>query len=204
MRGLSRARNVSQPCAMAKAQPDPSSATTPSWYFRIRPRLAFRELKYVRENPDDLVAIARVFFWFGGHDDGPIYERIQRDPEARRVLDERQNELLTEHAVLDDNGDCEGSYEAGLEGPDGLFAATFTLGGVQGEAAAATDDPVLAGLYRERDEVTYGHVPPGAVVVPGSLPSDDGRYSLACAVIVKRVDARTRAKVGINELLRSV
>lgn len=59
-------------------------------------------------------------------------------------------------------------------------------------------------LYdRERDEVSYGRVPAGAVVVPGALPSADGRYSLQCAVIVKRVDAKTRAKVGINELLRS-
>lgn len=56
---------------------------------------------------------------------------------------------------------------------------------------------------RERDEVTFGRVPEGAVVVPGSLPSDNGKYSLACAVIVKRVDAKTRAKVGINDLLRS-
>jgi len=55
---------------------------------------------------------------------------------------------------------------------------------------------------RERDEITYGRVPAGAVVVPGSLPAADGRYSLGCAVIVKRVDAKTRAKVGINELLR--
>ena len=56
---------------------------------------------------------------------------------------------------------------------------------------------------RERDEVIFGRVPEGAVVVPGSLPADNGKYSLACAVIVKRVDAKTRAKVGINELLRS-
>lgn len=55
---------------------------------------------------------------------------------------------------------------------------------------------------RETGEVTYGRVPAGAVVVPGSLPSADGKYSLACAVIVKRVDAQTRAKTGINELLR--
>jgi 2,3,4,5-tetrahydropyridine-2-carboxylate N-succinyltransferase len=55
---------------------------------------------------------------------------------------------------------------------------------------------------RERDEVSYGRIPAGAVVVPGSLPSTDGKYALACAVIVKRVDAKTRAKVGINALLR--
>lgn len=55
---------------------------------------------------------------------------------------------------------------------------------------------------RETDEVTYGRVPAGAVVVPGNLPSDNGKYSLYAAVIVKQVDAKTRAKVGINELLR--
>jgi 2,3,4,5-tetrahydropyridine-2-carboxylate N-succinyltransferase len=55
---------------------------------------------------------------------------------------------------------------------------------------------------RERDEVLYGRVPAGAVVVSGSLPAANGKYSLYCAVIVKRVDAQTRAKVGINELLR--
>jgi 2,3,4,5-tetrahydropyridine-2,6-dicarboxylate N-succinyltransferase len=56
---------------------------------------------------------------------------------------------------------------------------------------------------RERDEISYGRVPAGAVVVPGSLPSSEGRCNLNCAVIVKRVDAATRAKVGINELLRA-
>ncbi len=55
---------------------------------------------------------------------------------------------------------------------------------------------------REKDEVTYGEVPPGSVVVPGSLPADSGKYSLNCAVIVKKVDAQTRAKTSINELLR--
>ncbi len=56
---------------------------------------------------------------------------------------------------------------------------------------------------RQRDQVTYGRVPAGAVVVPGSLPSENGKYQLACAVIVKRVDAKTRKKIGINELLRN-
>jgi 2,3,4,5-tetrahydropyridine-2-carboxylate N-succinyltransferase len=55
---------------------------------------------------------------------------------------------------------------------------------------------------RERDEILYGRVPAGSVVVPGSLPSASGKYSLACAVIVKRVDAQTRSKTSINELLR--
>jgi 2,3,4,5-tetrahydropyridine-2-carboxylate N-succinyltransferase len=56
---------------------------------------------------------------------------------------------------------------------------------------------------RERDEVLYGRVPAGAVVVPGSLPAANGKYSLACAVIVKRVDAQTRAKTSLNDLLRN-
>ncbi|MET0382257.1 MAG: 2,3,4,5-tetrahydropyridine-2,6-dicarboxylate N-succinyltransferase [Burkholderiaceae bacterium] len=56
---------------------------------------------------------------------------------------------------------------------------------------------------RATGEVTYGRVPSGSVVVSGSLPSADGRYSLGCAVIVKRVDAQTRSKTSINELLRA-
>ena len=56
---------------------------------------------------------------------------------------------------------------------------------------------------RATGEVTYGRVPAGSVVVSGSLPSGEGRCHLYCAVIVKRVDARTRAKTGINELLRA-
>lgn len=55
---------------------------------------------------------------------------------------------------------------------------------------------------RETGEVHYGRVPAGSVVVPGSLPSEDGRYSLNCAVIVKRVDTKTLSKVELNELLR--
>src|SRR5210317_2195362 len=54
---------------------------------------------------------------------------------------------------------------------------------------------------RETGEVSYGEVPPYSVVVSGSMPSKNG-VSLYCAVIVKRVDAQTRSKTGINELLR--
>jgi 2,3,4,5-tetrahydropyridine-2-carboxylate N-succinyltransferase len=57
---------------------------------------------------------------------------------------------------------------------------------------------------RASGAVLQGRVPAGSVVVPGSLPSPDGRYALSCAVIVKRVDAQTRAKISINELLRGV
>ena len=55
---------------------------------------------------------------------------------------------------------------------------------------------------RATGEVSYGYVPPGSVVVSGSLPAADGSHSLYCAVIVKQVDAKTRSKTSINELLR--
>ena len=56
---------------------------------------------------------------------------------------------------------------------------------------------------RARGTVSYGRVPAGSVVVAGSLPAADGSHSLYCAVIVKQVDAKTRAKTSINELLRA-
>ncbi|MBX3587466.1 MAG: 2,3,4,5-tetrahydropyridine-2,6-dicarboxylate N-succinyltransferase [Ramlibacter sp.] len=55
---------------------------------------------------------------------------------------------------------------------------------------------------RATGEVSYGRIPAGSVVVSGNLPSADGKYSLYCAVIVKRVDAQTRAKTSLNDLLR--
>jgi 2,3,4,5-tetrahydropyridine-2-carboxylate N-succinyltransferase len=55
---------------------------------------------------------------------------------------------------------------------------------------------------RKTGQVTYGKVPPGAVVVPGTLPAADGSHSLYAAIIIKQVDAGTRAKTSINELLR--
>lgn len=56
---------------------------------------------------------------------------------------------------------------------------------------------------RDTGEITYGRVPAGSVVVPGSLPSSDGKCSLYCAVIVKQVDQQTREKTSINDLLRT-
>jgi 2,3,4,5-tetrahydropyridine-2-carboxylate N-succinyltransferase len=58
--------------------------------------------------------------------------------------------------------------------------------------------------HRETGEITYGRIPAGSVVVPGNLPSADGKYSLYCAVIVKQVDEKTRSKTTLNELLRNI
>jgi 2,3,4,5-tetrahydropyridine-2-carboxylate N-succinyltransferase len=94
---------------------------------------------------------------------------------------------------------------------DGCFvgARSEIVEGVIVEAGAVISMGVFIGqstrIYdRERDEILYGRVPAGAVVVPGSLPAKDGKYSLSCAVIVKRVDAQTRAKTSLNELLRNI
>jgi len=82
------------------------------------------------------------------------------------------------------------------------------------EGVVVEDNAVISmGVYigqstkifdRETGEVSYGRIPEGSVVVSGNLPSKDGDYSLYCAVIVKKVDAKTRSKVGINELLRGI
>ncbi len=57
---------------------------------------------------------------------------------------------------------------------------------------------------RSTGEVSYGRIPAGSVVVSGNLPSADGKYSLYCAVIVKRVDEKTRSKTALNDLLRNL
>lgn len=56
---------------------------------------------------------------------------------------------------------------------------------------------------RKKKEISYGRIPAGSVVVSGSLPAEDGSHSLYCAVIVKQVDEKTRAKTSLNDLLRS-
>ena len=89
-----------------------------------------------------------------------------------------------------------------------IGARSEVVEGVIVEAGSVLSMGVFIGqstrIYdRASGETFYGRVPAGSVVVPGSLPSADGRYSLACAVIVKRVDAQTRAKTSINDLLRS-
>lgn len=90
-----------------------------------------------------------------------------------------------------------------------IGARSEIVEGVIVEAGAVISMGVFIGqstriYHRETGEITYGRIPAGAVVVPGNLPSTDGKYSLYCAVIVKQVDAKTRAKVSLNELLRNI
>jgi 2,3,4,5-tetrahydropyridine-2,6-dicarboxylate N-succinyltransferase len=88
-----------------------------------------------------------------------------------------------------------------------IGARSEIVEGVVVEAGAVISMGVYLGqstrIYdRSSGTILQGRVPAGSVVVPGTLPAADGRYSLYCAVIVKRVDAQTRAKTSINELLR--
>ncbi len=88
-----------------------------------------------------------------------------------------------------------------------IGARSEIVEGVIVEAGAVISMGVYIGqstrIYdRENDSISYGRVPAGSVVVSGNLPAADGKYSLYCAVIVKRVDEKTRSKIGINELLR--
>jgi 2,3,4,5-tetrahydropyridine-2-carboxylate N-succinyltransferase len=89
-----------------------------------------------------------------------------------------------------------------------IGARSEVVEGVVVEAGSVISMGVFIGqstrIYdRTTGTILQGRVPAGSVVVPGTLPSSDGRCSLYCAVIVKRVDAQTRAKTSINELLRS-
>ena len=88
-----------------------------------------------------------------------------------------------------------------------IGARSEVVEGVIVEAGSVLSMGVFIGqstkiYHRGTGEILYGRVPAGSVVVPGSLPTPDGKCSLYCAVIVKQVDAQTRAKTSINDLLR--
>ena len=88
-----------------------------------------------------------------------------------------------------------------------ILPSQFEPWGVVVEAGSVLSMGVFIGqstrIYnRQSGEILYGKVPAGSVVVPGSMPDAGGKCSLYCAVIVKRVDAQTRAKTSLNDLLR--
>ena len=121
-----------------------------------------------------------------------------------RLLANNDDPQLPWHRVLRSDGRI-----ALPEGSSGWHEQTQRL---RAEGVVVEQGSVLSmGVYlgastkivdRETGEVHRGVVPPYSVVVPGSLPDANGGPSLYCAVIVKRVDAQTRAKTGVNELLR--
>jgi 2,3,4,5-tetrahydropyridine-2-carboxylate N-succinyltransferase len=120
--------------------------------------------------------IGRNVHLSGGVGIGGVLEPLQANPT-----------IIEDHCFI-------GARSEVVEGVIVEEGAVLSMGVYVGQSTRIYD--------RERDEVLYGRIPAGAVVVPGSLPAANGKYSLYCAVIVKRVDGQTRAKVGINELLR--
>jgi 2,3,4,5-tetrahydropyridine-2-carboxylate N-succinyltransferase len=113
----------------------------------------------------------------GGAGIGGVLEPLQANPP-----------LIEDHCFM-------GARSEIVEGVSVEAHSVFSMGVFIGQSTKIYD--------RATGEVHYGRIPSGSVVVPGSLPSADGRYSLNCAVIVKRVDAATRAKTSINDLLRA-
>jgi len=103
--------------------------------------------------------------------------------------------LQTNPTIIEDNCFI-GARSEVVEGVVVKEGSVISMGVYLGQSTRIYD--------RETGKVHYGRVPAGSVVVSGNLPSKDGSYSLYCAVIVKKVDAKTRGKIGINELLRTI
>ena len=89
---------------------------------------------------------------------------------------------------------CNGARSEGVEGVSVGEGSVISMGVYIGQSTKIYD--------RATGEVSYGRIPPGSVVVSGNLPAKDCSHSLYCAVIVKKVDAQTRSKTSINDLLR--
>jgi 2,3,4,5-tetrahydropyridine-2-carboxylate N-succinyltransferase len=101
--------------------------------------------------------------------------------------------LQANPVIIEDNGFI-GARSEVVEGVIVEENSVISMGVFLGQSTRILD--------RATGEILYGRVPAGSVVVSGSIPSPDGKYSLYCAVIVKKVDAKTRAKTSLNELLR--
>jgi len=111
-------------------------------------------------------------------DNGVVYVRATQDLQPHPVrLTDRLARQVVEGVIVEEN-------------------SVISMGVYIGQSTKIYD--------RATGTVTYGRIPAGSVVVSGNLPSADGKYSLYCAVIVKQVDAKTRAKTSINDLLRGL
>src|SRR3990167_8803313 len=101
--------------------------------------------------------------------------------------------LQTSPTIIEDNCFI-GARSEIVEGVIVEEGAVISMGVFIGQSTRIYD--------RKTGKISYGCIPAGSVVVPGNLPSSDGNYTLYCAVIVKQVDAKTRNKIELNELLR--
>lgn len=122
--------------------------------------------------------IGRHVHLSGGVGIGGVLEPLQANPT-----------IIEDHCFI-------GARSEVVEGVIVEEGAVISMGVYLGQSTRIYD--------RETKEISYGRIPAGSVVVAGNLPSNDGTYSLYCAVIVKKVDAKTREKIGINALLRGI
>jgi 2,3,4,5-tetrahydropyridine-2-carboxylate N-succinyltransferase len=104
-------------------------------------------------------------------------------------------EPLQAHPTIVEDNCFIGAHSAVVEGVMVEENAVIGMGVQLGRSTKILD--------AETGEISYGRVPAGSVVIPGTLPSPSGRYATSCAVIIKKVDAQTRSRTSINELLRS-
>ena len=142
--------------------------------FRVVPPAVARRGSFIGRN---VVLMPSYVHLSGGVGIGGVLEPIQANP-----------------TIIEDNCFI-GARSEVVEGVIVGENSVISMGVYLGQSTKIYD--------RTTGEIHYGKVPPGSVVVSGNLPSADGKYSLYCAVIVKRVDAQTRAKTAINELLRA-
>ncbi len=170
-----RARIVPPACVRAGAYIGPNTILMPS-YINIGAYVGENTMIDTWATVGSCAQIGKNVHISGGVGIGGVLEPLQANP-----------------TVIEDNCFI-GARSEIVEGVIVEQGAVISMGVYIGQSTRIYD--------REKDEIIYGRVPQDAVVVSGNLPADNGKYSLYCAVIVKRVDEKTRAKVGINNLLR--
>ncbi len=170
-----RARIVPPACVRAGAYIGPNTILMPS-YVNIGAYIDENSMVDTWATIGSCAQIGKNVHISGGVGIGGVLEPLQANP-----------------TIIEDNCFI-GARSEIVEGVIVEQGAVISMGVYIGQSTRIYD--------RENDSIYYGRVPKDAVVVPGNLPADNGKYSLYCAVIVKRVDEKTRAKVGINNLLR--
>ncbi len=171
------ARIVPPACVRAGAYVGPNTVLMPS-YVNIGAYVGEGTLVDTWATVGSCAQIGRHVHLSGGVGIGGVLEPLQANP-----------------TIIEDNCFI-GARSEIVEGVIVEKGAVISMGVYIGQSTRIYD--------RENDTILYGRVPQNAVVVPGTLPSKDGKYGLYCAVIVKRVDDKTREKVGLNNLLREV
>ncbi len=172
-----RTRIVPPACVRAGAYIGPNTILMPS-YVNIGAYVGEGTLVDTWATVGSCAQIGKNVHLSGGVGIGGVLEPLQANP-----------------TIIEDNCFI-GARSEIVEGVIVEQGAVISMGVYIGQSTRIYD--------RENDCILFGRVPQDAVVVPGNLPAENGKYSLYCAVIVKRVDEKTRSKVGINQILRDI